>query len=107
MYPIPTQAENEQGILEEIRVSHGISAIVLLNLQSYGGGRDLWGLSNAEADHHTKKTFKDPIFNDELFEVGGVVVMVYSGARSMCVIVLTVYVVDCICIVPLCMYRSL
>lgn len=63
------QAENEAGVLEPVKVSHGIGAVVLLNLQSYGGGRDLWGLTNEEADHHTKRTFQQPIFNDGLFEV--------------------------------------
>ena len=63
------KAENEAGVLEPVKVSHGIGAVVLLNLQSYGGGRDLWGLTNDEADHHTKKTFCEPIFNDGLFEV--------------------------------------
>lgn len=64
-------ARNEAGEMEEVRISHGISAVVLLNLQSYGGGRDLWGLKDLSPDPHTHKTFKPPIFNDGQFEVVG------------------------------------
>lgn len=64
-------ARTEGGAMEELRISHGIGAVVLLNLQSYGGGRDLWGLYNDRPDTHTHKSFKPPVFNDGLFEVVG------------------------------------
>lgn len=37
-------------------------------VQSYGGGRDLWGLADTAKD--ASKGWKAPIFNDGLFEVG-------------------------------------
>ena len=37
-------------------------------MQSYAGGRDLWGLADTAKD--AKKGWKAPIFNDGLFEVG-------------------------------------
>ncbi len=43
-----------------------IRAVVLLNLQSYGGGRDVWGLpavSNLE-----RKGMKEPIYDDGMIE---------------------------------------
>ena len=36
-------------------------------MQSYAGGRDLWGLSDTANDG--KRGWKEPIFNDGLFEV--------------------------------------
>ena len=36
-------------------------------MQSYAGGRDLWGLADTAKD--AKKGWKAPIFNDGLFEV--------------------------------------
>ena len=36
--------------------------------QSYAGGRDLWGLADTAND--TRKGWRQPIFNDGLFEVG-------------------------------------
>ena len=48
-------------------VPKSIKAIVLLNLQSYAGGRDLWGLKDTTKDQ--AKGWKVPIFNDGLIEV--------------------------------------
>ena len=36
------------GRWEELEISAAVRAVVLLNLQSYGGGRDLWGKHNSE-----------------------------------------------------------
>ena len=54
--------------LREVKLSHRIKALVVLNLQSYGGGRDVFGLrSSPEA--LDKKGFQTPIFNDGYLEV--------------------------------------
>lgn len=37
-------------------------------LQSYAGGRDLWGLADTAND--SRKGWRQPIFNDGLIEVG-------------------------------------
>ena len=51
----------------EVVVKKGVKALVLLNLQSYAGGRDLWGLKDHKKDE--QKGWKNPIFNDGLIEV--------------------------------------
>ena len=51
----------------QVVVPKSIKAIVLLNLQSYAGGRDLWGLKDTAKDQ--AKGWKVPIFNDGLIEV--------------------------------------
>ena len=51
----------------EVEVKTGVKAIVLLNLQSYAGGRDLWGLKDVSKDQ--QKGWRTPIFNDSLIEV--------------------------------------
>lgn len=48
-------------------VPPSVKAIVILNLQSYAGGRDLWGLKDTKGDK--AKGWKTPIFNDGLIEV--------------------------------------
>lgn len=54
--------------LKEVKISHRCKALVVLNLQSYGGGRDVFGLkSNPES--LAKEGFQVPIFNDGLLEV--------------------------------------
>lgn len=55
------------GEWEEVRLKGAIKALVLLNLQSYGGGRDLWGLQDVARDK--AKGWQVPIFNDGLIEV--------------------------------------
>jgi hypothetical protein len=51
----------------EVELPRSVRALVLLNLQSYGGGRDLWGLSDNRL--MAEKGFKEPIFDDGLIEV--------------------------------------
>ena len=55
------------GEWREIAMSGGIKALVVLNLQSYAGGRDLWGLRDPKRD--AAKGWQTPIFNDALIEV--------------------------------------
>ena len=56
-----------RGEWREIAMSGGIKALVVLNLQSYAGGRDLWGLRDPKRD--AAKGWQTPIFNDGLIEV--------------------------------------
>lgn len=55
------------GTWKPVRIPKSVKALVLLNLQSYGGGRDIWGLADSAKD--TKRGWKTPIFNDGMFEV--------------------------------------
>jgi len=50
----------------EVRIPRSVKALVLLNIQSYAGGRDLWGL--ADTGHDARKGWRTPIFNDGLIE---------------------------------------
>lgn len=55
--------------MQAVCIPASIKALVVLNLQSYAGGRDLFGLSTDEAKLR-RKGFEKPIFNDGLLEVG-------------------------------------
>lgn len=57
------------GEWREIVVPSSVRAIVLLNLQSYGGGRDIWGLAHSSTLE--KKGLTEPIYDDGLIEVLG------------------------------------
>ena len=61
------QVCKENGKWEEVQLKGDIKALVILNLQSYGGGRDLWGLQ--DTSHDKAKGWRPPIFNDGLIEV--------------------------------------
>lgn len=61
------QVKNDKGEWVQVVVPDSVKAIVLLNLQSYAGGRDLWGLKDMAKDR--EKGWKVPIFNDGLIEV--------------------------------------
>jgi diacylglycerol kinase (ATP) len=54
---------------QSIAIPSSIRAIVLLNLQTYGGGRDIWGLPCSK--NLERKGFKEPIYDDGLIEVIG------------------------------------
>ena len=56
-----------KGEWREVAMGRGIKALVVLNLQSYAGGRDLWGLRDPARD--AAKGWQTPIFNDGLIEV--------------------------------------
>ncbi len=60
------QVKNEKGEWVQVVVPKSVKAIVLLNLQSYAGGRDLWGLKDVSKDQakgfyhvHAGKPFFD------------------------------------------------
>lgn len=55
------------GNWQLVTIPSNVKAVVLLNLQSYGGGRDIWGLADNNKD--TQRGWKTPIFNDGMFEV--------------------------------------
>ena len=61
------QVRDKAGEWVEVLVPSSVKALVLLNLQSYAGGRDLWGLKDSEKDKD--KGWTQPIFNDGLIEV--------------------------------------
>ena len=61
------QVKGVDGKWLTVRIPSSVKAIVLLNLQSYGGGRDIWGLADCAKD--TRRGWKTPIFNDGMFEV--------------------------------------
>ena len=51
-----------------MKIEHRVKALVVLNLQSYGGGRDVFGLGSSP-DSLALKGFQVPIFNDGHLEV--------------------------------------
>ncbi len=53
---------------KEVKIEHRVKALVVLNLQSYGGGRDVFGLGSSP-DSLARKGFQVPIFNDGYLEV--------------------------------------
>lgn len=61
------QVKGLDGNWQPVTIPSNVKAIVLLNLQSYGGGRDIWGLADNHKD--TQRGWKTPIFNDGMFEV--------------------------------------
>lgn len=65
------QVKGVDGKWQPVHIPSSVKAIVLLNLQSYGGGRDIWGLADTNKD--TQRGWKTPIFNDGMFEVGGLI----------------------------------
>ena len=65
---IAVQVRGMDGIWKEIHLTRNVKALVLLNLQSYGGGRDLWGVSKARTKNPQRR-WQAPIFDDGLIEV--------------------------------------
>ena len=53
----------------DLALPRSVRAVVLLNLQSYGGGRDVWGLANTGS--MPRKGFSPPIYDDGRIEVVG------------------------------------
>jgi len=79
---------------QDVKIKDDVRAIVLLNLQSYAGGRQLWGAAPLTKKDHVKG-LKEPSYNDGLVEVVGLtngyhtgMVMATSGhmvhARRIC-----------------------
>jgi diacylglycerol kinase (ATP) len=57
------------GEWREIPVPSSVRAVVLLNLQTYGGGRDIWGLAHTST--LAAKGLSEPIYDDGVIEVLG------------------------------------
>ncbi|KAK9817059.1 hypothetical protein WJX72_008941 [[Myrmecia] bisecta] len=63
------KARSSGGEWREVPIPSKVKAVVLLNLQSYGGGRDLWGLKDTSKDK--RDGWQTPIFNDGKIEAVG------------------------------------
>jgi len=68
---------------KEVKIEHRVKALVVLNLQSYGGGRDVFGLGSSP-DSLARKGFQVPIFNDGNLEVSTRCPAGESGASARC-----------------------
>ena len=77
---MPLQVKDDKGEWVEVVIPSSVKALVLLNLQSYGGGRDLWGLKDTSKDK--EKGWKVPIFNDGLIEVRAFTALLYLSASD-------------------------
>ncbi|KAL4424008.1 hypothetical protein ABPG75_001309 [Micractinium tetrahymenae] len=62
--------DEEGGQWREVAVPRSVRALVLLNIQSYGGGRDIVGLDDSTL-LQGQQFKRDPIFDDGLIEVVG------------------------------------
>ena len=74
------QVRNVRGEWREVRLGRGIKALVVLNLQSYAGGRDLWGLRDPARD--AAKGWQTPIFNDGVIEVRACASVFWARCRG-------------------------
>lgn len=57
------------GDWQDVEIPRTVKAVVLLNLQSYGGGRDVWGLASTK--NLQRKGLVEPAYDDGLIEVVG------------------------------------
>lgn len=53
----------------DLHIPNSVRAIVMINLQTYMGGCDLWGMHEHHMPEETAKSLKKPIFDDGLIEV--------------------------------------
>ena len=74
------QVRSTGGEWQTVEVPSSVKAIVVLNLQSYAGGRDLWGLKDTAKD--AQKGWRTPIFNDGTIEVGVMLAAFCRTARG-------------------------
>ncbi|KAK9852565.1 hypothetical protein WJX84_009673 [Apatococcus fuscideae] len=59
------------GQWQETVIQKDIRALVILNFQSYSGGKDIWGLHDYRIQEESDKGFGKPIFDDGHIEVIG------------------------------------
>jgi diacylglycerol kinase (ATP) len=64
----------KEGSWVPLEVPPEVKAIVLVNLQSYGGGRNIWG-PKMTAQSVEKHGWKEPTPNDNMLEVGRAVIV--------------------------------
>ena len=53
----------------DLHIPNSVRAIVMINLQTYMGGCDLWGMHEHHMPEEQAKNLKKPIFDDGLIEV--------------------------------------
>ena len=53
----------------DLVIPNSVRAIVMINLQTYMGGCDLWGMHEHHMPEEKAKNLKKPIFDDGLLEV--------------------------------------
>lgn len=65
-----------------IKLPPDLSGIMLLNINSYAGGADLWGKDDNSLDSfdHKKNSFSKPSLNDGMLEIVGVTGSFHMGA---------------------------
>lgn len=66
---------NEDENWQELVIPKAVRAIVMINLQTYMGGRDLWGMHEHHMPEEKVKNLKKPIFDDGLLEVASCTVI--------------------------------
>lgn len=59
----------EDGEWQDLMIPKAVRAIVMINLQTYMGGQDLWGLHERQRPEEKAKGLVKPIFDDGLMEV--------------------------------------
>ncbi len=64
---------------EEVRFGSQVKALVVLNLQSYAGGRNLWGTEDSHKCKHGDPEMRSPRYNDGLLEVVGLINGYHTG----------------------------
>ena len=60
---------SKDGAWQDIHVPKDVRALVVLNFQSYSGGKDIWGLHDHRWPDEKAKGLKKPIFDDNCIEV--------------------------------------
>ena len=60
---------SEDGDWQDLVIPKAVRAIVMINLQTYMGGRDLWGMHSRQRPEEKTKNLVKPIFDDGLLEV--------------------------------------
>ena len=53
----------------DLHIPNSVRAIIMINLQTYMGGCDLWGMHEHHMPEEQAKNLKKPIFDDGLIEV--------------------------------------
>eukprot|EP00891_Asterochloris_glomerata_P008689 jgi/Astpho2/8689/Aster-05259 len=62
---------SKDGAWQDMHVPKDVRALVVLNFQSYSGGKDIWGLHDHQWPDEKAKGLKKPIFDDNCIEVIG------------------------------------
>ena len=60
---------SKDGAWQDMHVPKDVRALVVLNFQSYSGGKDIWGLHDHQWPDEKAKGLKKPIFDDNCIEV--------------------------------------